>query len=324
MKQQGNTIAAMVLAAGYGERMMPLTAVYPKPLVPILGIPLFEILVQKLLREGAQEIHCNLFHLPENIETFAAGRGWPITFHRERELLGTGGGIGNMADGVSHADAILLHNGDILSDIRYEPALALHQQSGALVTLVLVPSGPAANVAVTGAGAVATIGPGAEALAGGAQLLGYTGMAVLSPESLAFFPRGKKKGFIDILLELVRKKPGSVIGWNAASHGARYAWGEAGSPSGYLEIHRCILIEKLRFDTALEPPPFPFHVGEGASVEPGARWKGFCEIGRRAVVERDASLENCVVFDETVVPRDSVHENEILFPGGIIKAAGDL
>jgi len=314
----------MVLAAGYGERMMPLTAVYPKPLVPILGIPLFEIIVRKLLREGARDIHCNLFHLPERIEQFADGRGWPITFHRERELLGTGGGIGNMADDVSHADAILLHNGDILSDIRYEPALALHQQSGALVTLVLVPSGPAANVAVTGAGAVASIGPGAEALAGGAQLLGYTGMAVLSPESLAFFPRGKKKGFIDILLELVRKKPGSVIGWNAASHGARYAWGEAGSPSGYLEIHRCILIEKLRFDTALEPPPFPFHVGEGASVEPGARWKGFCEIGRRAVVERDASLENCVVFDETVVPRGSVHENEILFPGGIIKAAGDL
>jgi mannose-1-phosphate guanylyltransferase len=322
MKSHGGTIAAMVLAAGRGERMMPLTNALPKPLIPILGVPLFEILVRKLLREGTGEIHCNLFHLPERIETFAEGKGWPITFHRERELLGTGGGIGNMADGVSHADAILLHNGDILSDMEYGPALSVHRRCGALVTLVLVPSGPAANVAVNPAGEVVAIGPAAEAHARDVRLLGYTGMAVLSPESLALFPRGQKKGLVDILLGIIRKKPGSVVGWDAASNGARYVWGEIGSPSGYLEIHRGILMEKRRFDPAVEPPPFPFHVGEGADVEPGASWKGFCEIGRRAVIGRDASLENCVVLDETRVERGSAHTSEILFPGGTIRTGG--
>jgi len=319
MRRRGKTIAALLLAAGYGERMLPLTAVCPKPLVPVLGIPLLEILAQKLAREGAGEIHCNLFHLGEAIETFAAARNLPITFHREHTLLGTGGGIGNMADGVSHADAILLHNGDTLSNIGYDGALAFHLARGALVTLILVPAGPRANVALTSADAVADIGAGAETRARGGRLRGYTGMAVLSPESLAYFPRGKKQGLTDILLEMARARPGSVVGWDASSTGDRYAWGEAGSPSGYLELHRRILIDKTRFDPVLEPPPLPLHVGEGAVVEPGARWKGFCEVGRRAVIERDTSLENCVVFDDTLVPRGSVHEHEILYPGGVIK-----
>ncbi len=228
-----------------------------------------------------------------------------------------------MANEVSHADAILLHNGDVLSNISYEPALALHRRSEALVTLMLVPSGPPANVAINDNGELLTIGSGAGKLAREGRTLGYTGMAVLSPESLEFFPRGKRAGLVDILLEMVRTKAGSVVGWNAASHGAPFAWGDAGSPSGYLEIHRNILIEKVRFDPALEPPSLPFHLGEQATVEPGASWKGFCAIGRRAVIERDASLENCVVMDETTVPRGSIHKNEILFPGGALKTTGN-
>jgi NDP-sugar pyrophosphorylase family protein len=320
MRRKRDPVAAFVLAAGYGERMLPLTAAYPKSLLPVLGIPLFEILVGKLRREGAGDIHCNLFHLPDAIESFAEGRGWPITFHRERELLGTGGGIGNMAEAAGGARAILLHNADVLSNISYGGALALHQASGALVTLVLIPAGPVCNVMVSAAGEVKSIGSSPQRVADGENALGYTGMAVLSPESLRFFPGGTKGGLTEILLRMSRTEPGSVIGWNAASDGTPYAWGEAGSPSGYLEIHRRILVDKTVFDPAIEPPPFPFHVGQGAVVEPGARWKGFCEIGARAVVERETSLEDCVVFHDTVVPRGSVHEREILFPGGVVKA----
>jgi NDP-sugar pyrophosphorylase family protein len=57
-------------------------------------------------------------------------------------------------------------------------------------------------------------------------------------------------------------------------------------------------------------------------IDPGAQWKGFCEIGPRAVIERDARIENCVVLADTVVARGSVHTSEILFPGGAIKVSG--
>jgi NDP-sugar pyrophosphorylase family protein len=321
MSDQARSVSGVILAAGYGERMLPLTAEIPKALLPVLGTPLLEILVGKLMRDGAREIHCNLFHLHERIERFAAGKGWPLRFHRESELLGTGGGIGNMADDLAAASAVLLHNGDVLSNIPYESAIALHDERRPLVTLVLVPSGPAANVAVNDRGEVVAIGAGAAKSSPGARLLGYSGMAVLSPEAFLFFPRGKRAALVPILTEMIRTRPGSVLGWNAAADVASRVWGEIGSPAGYLALHRAILVEHSRFDPAIEVPPFPFHAGVGAVVDPGARWTGFCEIGRRAVVERDARLENCVVLDDTVVARGSVHSNEILFPGGALGAS---
>ena len=322
MSDETRNLSGVILAAGYGERMLPLTTKIPKALLPVLGTPLLEILVEKLMRTGAGEIHCNLFHLHARIERFAEGKEWPLRFHIEKELLGTGGGIGNMADDLASARAVLLHNGDVLSNVPYESAIALHDERRSLVTLVLVPSGPAANVAVNDRGEVTAIGAGTLKSSSGERLLGYTGMAVLSPEALSLFPRGQKAALVPILREMIRTRPGSVLGWNAAEDLASWAWGEVGSPAGYLALHRAILIERFRFDPVIEVPPFPFHAGEGAVIDPGARWAGFCEIGRRAVVEREARLENCVVLDDTVVPRGSVHSNEILFPGGTLGGTG--
>jgi len=322
MKNTRTAISGIILAAGFGERMLPLTERIPKPLLPILGTPLLELIVKKLMRHGAAEIHCNIFHLSDTIEAFVSRHAWPVRLRREEELLGTGGGIGNMRGGVSGADCILLHNGDVLSDIPYEPAIERHRKQKALVTLVLVPSGPRANVAVGAANEVIAIGEGAERLGPGANLLGYTGLAVLSPDSLPFFPRGKKAHLVTILMEMMRKKPGSVIGWNAAEGEIPYAWGDAGSPAGYLGIHRAILVDGARFDPEVATPRGPIHAGEGAKVDPAARCAGFCAIGRRAVVEPRARLENCVVLDDTIVARDTVHSNEILFPEGVLRAAG--
>ncbi len=321
MDHERTTISGMILAAGYGERMLPPTATTPKPLLPILGTPLIELVVRKLARAGAADIHCNVFHLADSIESLVASLSWPVRLHREIELLGTGGGIGNMSGGVSSADIILLHNGDIVSDIPYGPALELHRRRGALVTLVLVPSGPRANVAVGAGNEVIAIGDGAGS-AGGAELLGYTGLAVLSPESLPFFPRGKKEQLVAVLRGMMRARPGSVIGWNAAERGEAYAWGDAGSPAGYLGIHRAILLDGIRFDPDMEPPAGPVHLGGDASVHPSARCAGFCAIGRRAVVGANARLENCVVLDDTTVAEGAVHSNEILFPGGALAAEG--
>jgi mannose-1-phosphate guanylyltransferase/phosphomannomutase len=319
MREQPPRISGIVLAAGRGERMLPLSATLPKPLLPVLGIPLLALAARKLVRHGAGAIHCNLFHLPDAIEAFASGKGWPLRFHRERELLGTGGGIGNMAEDLAGADLILLHNADVLAGIPYDPAIAFHRERGALVTLVLLPSGPRANVALAGDGAILAIGDGAGG-AGEASLRGYTGMAVLSPEALAFFPRGRKSQLVEVLTAMIRRRPGSVAGWDASAGGATPPWGDAGSPAGYLGIHGAILLERRRFDPELEPPSFPLHVGEGAVVDPGARWSGFCEIGRRAVVPRDARLHRCVVLDDTVVERGSEHADEILYPGGTLSA----
>ena len=272
-------MAGVVLAAGEGRRMRPLTRSRPKAALPVLGRPAIGIVCEKLLRAGAASIHCNLFHLGDLLERETEGRGWPLTFHRERELLGTGGGIGNMARDLEAYDLVLLHNGDIVSNIDLERAVAHHSERGGLFTMVLVDSGPPASVSCDPDGAVTGIG--GDVGDGG---LGYTGIALFDPAALDFFPRNEPGGLVECLRAMMRSRPGSVVGYDAS---AGALWDEIGSPERYLELHRRILVGRDRFDPLLEPPPLPLHVPEGASVEPGAEWRGFLSVEDGAVVGRD-------------------------------------
>lgn len=325
-------VAGIVLAAGHGTRMRPLTGTIPKPLLPVLGVPLFEIIAERLLRSGAVRIHANIFHLADRIDDFARGRNWPLTLHREPELLGTGGGIGNMAADLSESDLIILQNGDILSSIDFGPAISLHRDRGALVTMIVIPGGgsdggggiypdrrPPGSVHVNSKGAVTAIGSDLEN-PDGAAVLGYAGMAVLSPAALTHFPHGEPAGLVGTVLAIIAREPGSVIAYDAATREDTVQWGEIGTCRGYLDIHERILIGKTAFDPLLPPPPLPLHVGEGTTIDAGAEWHGFLEVGSGVMIERDALLEDCVVLDGTVVEAGSRYRRAVLYPGGVIEA----
>lgn len=313
---KASNIAGVILAAGEGRRMRPLTESRPKPGLPILGRPAIEIVSEKLLRSGASSLHCNLFHLADRIEETAAEWEWPIVFYREHELLGTAGGIGNMAGDLAGFDVIILHNGDIVSNIEFEPVIAFHRERGVLFTMVLSDSGPPASVLCNPDGEVTGIG--AEGTAG-SRRRGYTGTAVFGPAALDFFPRDRGGSLVESLLEMIRVRPGSVAGYDA-SHGM--LWSEIGSPESYIGLHRRILIGKERFDPLLEPPPLPLYVADEARVDPGAEWKGFLSVERGAFIETNALLEECIVLDGALVERGAHHRKAIIFPEGVITVKG--
>lgn len=316
-------IAGMILSAGLGTRMLPLTERIPKALLPVTGVPLFEVVAEKLLREGASVLHANLHHLGDLIEEYAGGRGWPLAFHREEELLDTGGGIGNMGRYLAGGDTILVHNADVITNITFAGALDLHRERGALVTMVLTGEGgesggrfPPHHVTVSAGGEVTGIGEEGP-VPGGSMKLGFTGMTVISGEALEFFPAGRKAGLVEILNLIIREVPGGVAGYAAGPVGD-VSWGETGSPASWLDIHRRILLDKEEFDPLLKPPPLPLRTGNGASISPSARWEGFLDIGRNATVEKLAFLRDCIVMDGTTVREGTERESAILYPGGEI------
>lgn len=323
--------SGIILAAGRGTRMEPLSSQIPKALLPVLGKPLFGIIAGKLLREGASSLHANLFHLGAKIREYAALSGLPVTFYPETELLDTGGGIGNMAGAIPPRGIVLIHNCDVISNIGFAPAIELHKASGALFTMILAggteerapgPEGsaegrlPPPHVALSGGGDVAGFaGRGAPA---GALMCGYTGMAVMSPGAAPFFPIGKKAGLVDILLSMIEKRPGSVKGYLPGGGARSLSWSEAGTPSAYIDLHRRILSGGEFFDPALEPPPLPLYAGEGSAIDPFAEWKGFLCAGRNSSIGRGAFLEDCVVLDgASVVPGTSARST-VFFQGGEI------
>ncbi len=315
----GGKIEGIILAAGKGTRMLPLTGKLPKPLLPVTGVPLLEILADKLLRSGVSRLHINLFHLGDMIREYAGGKDWPVLFHEEKELLDTGGGIGNMAPDLRDADHVLLHNGDILSSFSFDEALEYHIGRKAMVTMILMEPEmggrtPPAAVTMNAGGDVLDIGPSPPAASteGASTAMGYTGMAVLSGDALEYFPR-EKKGLVPVLLEMISHSPGSVAGFNASaiSSSDETAWGEIGSPQSYLDIHRRIMLEMVRFDRAVLPSTVPLRTGEGASIDPGARWAGFLDVGKGALIEGNTFLENCVVMDGAVV-RDGTRLSSVI------------
>ena len=132
---------AMVLAAGQGTRLRPVTEHTPKALVPVAGRPMIEYSLLLLRHYGIREIIINLHHLGDQIESYLGnGKQWglQITYSKELELLDTGGGL-LKAKPFLQDDTFIVINTDVLIDLSVSDLLAFHEKNRAVATLVLRP-----------------------------------------------------------------------------------------------------------------------------------------------------------------------------------------
>jgi mannose-1-phosphate guanylyltransferase len=145
---------AMVLAAGLGTRLRPITYEMPKPMVPVLNRPVMEHIVRLLARHGFTETIANLHWFPDLIEAhFGDGSkfGLELSYSREEQLLGTSGGVRNAADFLG--DSFLVISGDALSDIDLTAMREFHESHDGIATLATkrVEDTSQFGVAITGA-----------------------------------------------------------------------------------------------------------------------------------------------------------------------------
>lgn len=134
-------IPAMVLAAGFGTRLRPLTDHCPKALIPLDNKPLLQIILDKLIESGIRHIAINGHHLAQEvaayIQKYSFDKPAKIDFVFEEEILDTGGGIKNMARLLAKELPVLVHNVDILSNIDLKRFYSFHLSSGVLCTLAV-------------------------------------------------------------------------------------------------------------------------------------------------------------------------------------------
>ena len=150
---------AMLLAAGMGQRMSPLTHRMPKAAVPVLGRPIAVQILLRLARCGVDRVVVNLHRHAELLRRTLENeprQGLPgVDFTREEQILGTAGGLRNAGTLLRGDGPILVHNSDSIADIDVDAALAAHRRSGCLATLVLTGSRPGyAGVDVDASGRV--------------------------------------------------------------------------------------------------------------------------------------------------------------------------
>jgi mannose-1-phosphate guanylyltransferase len=131
---------AMVMAAGLGTRLRPITQEIPKPVVPVCNRPIVEHLVRLLSRHGVSEVIANLHWFPGTVEASLRGAhsyGVEMTFRHEEELLGTAGGVRNVSDFLTAGDddVFLVLAGDALTDADLTALADAHRANGGVATL---------------------------------------------------------------------------------------------------------------------------------------------------------------------------------------------
>ena len=129
---------AMVFAAGIGSRFGERTKETPKSLVPLLGRPLIEHVLERLKEAGVTDVMVNLFHLPDKVRAHFERSPYPgmkVHFAEEHELLGTGGGLKNVREFFSGEEVFFVHNCDIWSTVSLRKLAEAHLAEGSLATL---------------------------------------------------------------------------------------------------------------------------------------------------------------------------------------------
>ena len=131
----------MIFAAGLGTRLKPYTETLPKALVPVAGIPMLEILIKHLQKNGITDIIVNVHHFAEQVIEFLKlnnNFGANITISREEELLlDTGGGLKKAAWFFDDQQPFLVQNVDVISDLKYKDMFDLHNSSQSIATIAV-------------------------------------------------------------------------------------------------------------------------------------------------------------------------------------------
>lgn len=200
---------AMILAAGLGTRLRPLTDTRPKALIDVHGRPLLEHVLLQLIEAGVREVIINVHHFPEQIEGFLESRqnfGIRIELSHEPQLLGTGGGLKKAAPFFDDGQPFFLHNVDILSNIDLKAMYRFHRQHDALATLAVMQRSGTRFLLFDEAGRLCGWQSGekerlARKTAHSPHALAFCGVHVISP---ALFERMTETGAFSIIDTYVR------------------------------------------------------------------------------------------------------------------------
>ena len=307
---------AMILAAGYGTRLWPLTVDRTKPAIPFMGRPLVGYVAEYLSRYGCREVAVNLHHRPESVRE-ALGDGSRFGVHleyvEEPEILGTSGALDN-ARAFLEGGTFVVVNGKIVTDIDLGKAIETHRRTNALATLVLLRNPRRERFSIvetregliTGFGgmpvpAAASDNAGDGGSAADAPLM-FTGIQILEPRIFSYIPRGVfSHSTTDVYPQAIAQ--GEVV----AAHVAEGMWHELSTIPRYLEVSLALMAAEGRdaeigdnsFISA-DAEAFETILWDDVTIEAGARVRR-AVLGDGVRVPRGETIDNAAVVRAELV-----------------------
>ncbi len=277
-----------ILSAGLGERLRPITLSIPKVLVPVLGEPVILKIYGRLKSYGFERFYVNAHYQAEKIERFFKGFE-DLTVIKEPEILGTGGGLVNMAKSA-RGKFILAHNGDILTEFNIKDFVKFHINEDSDITLAVGMNVPFKNLMCDGK-SFAGIGSGK---------YGFTGVAIYKRELLLDY-EVKNFDAKEIWLDALNKGK-KVLAYDVSDA----YWADLGTPDNYA---------RAVFDKMREEGEYLF-ISKRVNQLSKVFFDGFFVIDGNPLIEEGASFRNVVIIGDCYVKGER-YENCIVSEGGI-------
>lgn len=312
---------AMLLAAGIGRRLRPLTVCWPKPALPILGRPLITYTLALLERAGIRDFVVNLHHRPEDIKRVLSGAAGDLRlfYSEEGEILGTAGGLKNV-EPLLNEETFVLANADTLVDVDVAEMVRWHRTRGGEATLLLRPlptGGVYTPVGIDEDAHIVTMG------AESSHPLMFAGVWVLEPSTLERIPARRSCGLeVALLPALIKER--KAFGFVKDT-----PWFDIGTPRRYLgaclgtmrkrlfqELWQAIEIAPCRGDSSDRRVV----AGPGTLIDSNAVFLGDSVLGSNCHIDPHAKVQRSVLWDGVRVGEHAVVRNSIITTGVHLEA----
>ena len=280
---------AMVLAAGKGTRLFPITGEIPKPMVPVAGKPTIHYVFELLAEAGVSESYVNVHYLADVILGYYGKRArvesMMVRFAHEPELMGTAGGVKRLADRFNETFIVVM--GDALTDLDLRDVVAFHKEHNALATLALMPVTDTSQYGVVELDAQNNITSfqekphPSEAISN----LANTGVYVLEPEVLDYIPENTFFDFAKDVFPRLLEAEERFVGYQGS-----FYWSDIGTLETYRAAQRDVLLGRVRVQIPGKHMGESLWVDRDAQLHPTAAFEGQVAIGREAKIGRGVTL----------------------------------
>lgn len=348
---------AMILAAGKGTRVRPLTYDLPKPMIPVLGKPVMAYLIEHLRKHGITEIMVNVSHLHEKIEEyfgegeqFGVQIGYSFEGYTKEDgevvavPIGSAGGMKKIQEfGGFFDDTTIVLCGDALIDLDLKAALLEHRRTGAMATVITkeVPWDKVSSYGVVVTDKDGRITQFQEKPKQEEALSNFisTGIYIFEPEVIDLIPSGVEFDIGSQLFPLLAEK-----GMPFYAQGRPFNWLDIGSVADYWEVLQNVLTGEVNHmdvpGIQIEPGLWtglntsidwngttikgPVYIGSGVKIEAGSTIIGPTWIGHGSHICEGAEVVRSVLFEYTRVLNDVTLHEMIVFKDYGINRAGEM
>ena len=314
------SIKVMVMAAGVGSRLEPLTKSVPKPLVPVANKPVMDILFENLSKIGIKDVICNTYYLADKIIERYKNNNLGINFNyiKEETLSGTAGGFKKCQFFFEKDCTLVVLSADGLSNADLKHGIEIHKKSGAIATIgmkqIPMEDVPNFGVVVTDKDGYITEFQEKPAIEEAKSTFINTGIYIFDYKIFDYIPENTFYDFAkNVFPKLLAERAINTFE-------VKEYWSDIGTLDQYIQSTKDLFDGKCHFEHgAIVSTLEGAYIAEQARIADNVTFKGVSTIGNNTIIGENCTIDNCIIWDDVVIENNVKVSNCVIASNCVIK-----